>query len=113
LFELDAGRVEIELEGSRGGTAYRSLVHVFRAPSAADRVEFSRTTSQALYVRNSQTLKTILPSRLPGLAALYDRLIEEVHGYSVAGAPVTDRAAILKHMDPLHKKVAVQVLFGE
>jgi hypothetical protein len=89
------------------------LVHVFRSPTAADRVEYSRITSQALYVRNSQTLKTILPSRLPGLVALYDRLVDEVRGYVAAGIPVTDRAAIVKQMDCLHKKVAVQVLFGE
>ena len=113
LFSLDAGRVEVALEASRNGTAYRNLVHVFRAPSAADRVEYSRVTSQALYVRNSQTLKTILPSRLPGLVALYDRLIDEVRGYAAAGAPLADRAAMVRQMDPLHKKVAVQLLFGE
>ena len=113
LFALDAGRVELALESSRNGVAHPKLVHVFRAPTAADRVEYSRVTSQALYVRNSHTLKTILPSRLPGLAALYDRLIEEVRGYAVAGAPLTDRAAIVRQMDPLHKKVAVQMLFGD
>jgi hypothetical protein len=113
LFALDAQRVEVVLESARNGVAHSKLVHVFRAPAAADRVEYSRVTSQALYVRNSNTLKTILPSRLPGLAALYDRLIEEVRGYAVAGAPPSDRAAIVRQMDPLHKKVAVQLLFGE
>jgi hypothetical protein len=113
LFALDADRVEVSLESSRNGVEYTRLVHVFRAPSAADRVEYSRVTSQALYVRNSHTLKTILPSRLPGLAALYDRLIEEVRGYGGAGAPLGDRAAIVRQMDPLHKKVAVQMLFGD
>ena len=113
LFELDADRVEVVLEASRGGRAYHELVHVFRAPSAADRVEYSRITSQALYVRNSQTLKTILPSRLPGLVALYDRLIEEVRGYSAAGAVLADSGTIVRQMDALHKKVAVQLLFGE
>lgn len=113
LFSLDAGRVEVALEGSRNGVSYPNLVHVFRAPAAADRVEYSRVTSQALYVRNSHTLKTILPSRLPGLVTLYDRLIEEVRGYAAAGAPLIDRAAIVRQMDPLHKKVAVQLLFGE
>jgi hypothetical protein len=88
-------------------------VHVFRPPAAADRVEYSRVTSQALYVRNSHTLKTLLPSRLPGLVAIYDRLIEQVRGYVVAGAPLEDRAAIVRQMDPLHKKVAVQLLLGE
>jgi hypothetical protein len=113
LFSLDAERVEVALEATRNGKAYRNLVHVFRPPMAADRVEYSRVTSQALYVRNSQTLKTVLPSRLPGLAALYDRLIEEVRGYVAAGAPLGDRPAIIRQMDPLHKKVAVQILFGE
>ena len=113
LFLLDAERNEAVLQASRGGVLCPRLVHVFRSPTAADRVEYSRITSQALYVRNSQTLKTILPSRLPGLVALYDRLVDEVRGYVAAGIPVTDRAAIVKQMDCLHKKVAVQVLFGE
>ena len=113
LFALDAGRVEVALESSRNGASYPRLIHAFRAPAAADRLEYSRVTSQALYVRGSQTLKTILPSRLPGLVALYDRLIEEVRGYGAAGAPLADRAAIVRQMDPLHKKVAVQVLFGD
>lgn len=113
LFSLEAGRIEVALASSRNGVEYPRLVHIFHAPVAADRVEYSRVTSQALYVRNSHTLKTILPSRLPGLVVLYDRLIEEVRGYSAAGAPLADRAAIVRQMDPLHKKVAVQLLFGE
>jgi hypothetical protein len=113
LFAVDVRRIEVTLEASRSGVTYHGLVHVFRAPSAADRVEYSRITSQALYVRNSQTLKTILPSRLPGLVALYDRLIDAVRGYAAAGRPLEDRAAIVRQMDPLHKKVAVQLLFGE
>ena len=113
LFSVDTGGVDVALEASRNGVSYAGLVHTFRAPSAADRVEYSRVTSQALYVRNSHTLKTILPSRLPGLVALYDRLIVEVRGYAAAGAPLNDRAAVVRQMDPLHKKVAVQVLFGE
>jgi hypothetical protein len=113
LFSLDSEAVEVPLEAARNGHKQRGLVHVFRAPTAADRVEYSRISSQALYVRGSKTMKSILPSRLPGLAALYDRLIVEARGYAVAGQPVQDRAAIVKHMDPLHKKVAVQVLFGE
>ena len=113
LFSLESNGIEIALEASRNGVPFHGLVHVFRTPSAADRVEYSRVTSQALYVRNSNTLKTILPSRLPGLVALYDRLIASARGYAAAGAPLTDRAAIVRQMDPLHKKVAVQLLFGE
>ena len=112
-FSLDSENVEVALEASRNGKTYRNLLHVFRTPSAADRVEYSRITAQALYVRGAKTLRSILPSRLPGLAALYDRLIEEVRGYAAAGAPLADRAAIVRQMDPLHKKVAVQVLLGE
>ncbi|HWO88412.1 MAG TPA: hypothetical protein VNL98_04600, partial [Gemmatimonadales bacterium] len=102
LFALEGGRVEVVLAATRNGAAHPRLAHLFRAPSAADRVEYSRVTSQALYVRNSGTLKTLLPSRLPGLVALYDRLIEDVRGYAAAGAPLADRAAIVRHMDPLH-----------
>jgi len=113
LFDLDAETVEVRLEASRGGQRYRDLAHIFRAPSAAERIEYSRIVSQALYVRGSTTLKSLLPSRLPGLAALYDRLIQEVRGYVVAGQPPADRASVARHMDPLHKKVAVQALFEE
>ena len=112
-FSLDAETVEVRIEASRAGTKHARLAHVFRPPSAAERVEHSRVHSQALYVRGSQTLKSLLPSRLPGLVALYDKLILEARGYSVAGRPLADRAAIIRHMDPLHKKVAVQLLFDE
>ena len=112
-FSLDSETVEVLLEAGRDGKQFHNLAHVFRPPTAADRVEYSRIVSQALYVRGSQTLKSILPSRLPGLAALYDRLIEQAQGYAVGEQPLTDRAAIIQHMDPLHKKVAVQALFGE
>ena len=112
-FLLDAERVEVTLEATRAGAKHAHLVHVFRPPSASERVEHSRIHSQALYVRGSQTLKSLLPSRLPGLVSLYDKLILEARGYAVAGKPLTDRAAIVRHMDPLHKKVAVQMVFEE
>ena len=112
-FSLDAETVEVRLEATRAGAKHLNLVHVFRPPAASDRVEHSRIHAQALYVRGSQTLKSLLPSRLPGLAALYDKLILEARGYAVAGRPLADRAALVRHMDPLHKKVAVQALFGE
>ena len=115
-FSLDAETVEVRLEATRAGAKHLNLVHVFRPPTASDRVEHSRIHAQALYVRGSSRdagLKSLLPSRLPGLAALYDKLILEAHGYAVAGRPLADRAAVVRHMDPLHKKVAVQALFGE
>ena len=112
-FPLDPETAEIALEASRNGKKYGPLWHVFRAPSAAARVEYSRITSQALYVRGSKTLRSILPSRLPGLVALYDRLIEQARGYAAADQPLQQRSDIQQHMDPLHKKVAVQLLFGE
>ena len=112
-FLLDAEAIEVTLEATRAGAKHAHLVHVFRPPSASARVEHSRIHSQALYVRGSQTLKSLLPSRLPGLVALYDKLILEARGYAVAGKPLTDRAAIVRHMDPLHKKVAVQMVFEE
>ncbi len=111
-FSLDSEAIEVTLEAGRNGNTHRNLVHVFRPPTAAETIEFSRVSSHALYVRGSKTLKSILPSRLPGLVALYDKLIEQVRGYAVDGAPVTDRAVIAKQMDPLHKKVALQNLFG-
>ena len=113
LFSLDADTVEVALEATRNGKKFRNLAHVFRAPTAAEHVEYSRISAQALYVRGSKTLKSILPPRLPGLVALYDRLIQQVRGYGVAGQPLGERAAIVQHMDPLHKKAAVQTLFEE
>jgi len=115
-FSLDSETVEVRLEATRAGAKHGNLVHVFRPPSAAERIEHSRIHSQALYVRGTSRdtgLKSLLPSRLPGLVALYDKLIVEARGYAVAGRPLSERAAVVRHMDPLHKKVAVQVLFEE
>ena len=115
-FSLDAETVEVRLEASRAGRKHQDLAHVFRAPTAADRLQYSRIISQALYLRGSSRdagLKSLLPSRLPGLVALYDKLIVEARGYAVAGEPLAGRAGIVQNMDPLHKKVAVQSLFEE
>jgi hypothetical protein len=111
LFSLDPEHVSVTLLAHARGAAYTGLVHVFNPPTAADRISYSRVTSQALYVRGSRTLKTLLPARLPGLVKLYDQLIRETRGYCAQGQELTERTAIVRHMDALHKKAAVQQLF--
>lgn len=110
-FALDPDRITVTLQAQARGEDFAGLTHMFSPPTAADRIGYSRVVSQALFVRGSQSLKTLLPARLPGLVKLYDQLICEVRGYSVQGQEVSERAAIVKHMDPLHKKAAVQALF--
>jgi hypothetical protein len=111
LFSLEPDHIRVTLRAHALGKGYQGLVHIFTPPSAADRIQYSRIISQALYIRGSRTLKTLLPVRLPGLVKLYDQLISEVRGYCVYEQPIADRAAIIKFMDPLHKKTAVQELF--
>ena len=53
------------------------------------------------------------PSVMNAVIERHDRLIEDARGYGAAGAPLEDHAAIVRHMDPLHKKVAVQLLFED
>lgn len=111
LYSLDSEHVSITLQALARGEKFSGLVHKFSPPTAAHRIQYSRIVSQALYVRGSRSLKTLLPARLPGLVKLYDQLICEAHGYCAQGSELADRAAIVRHMDPLHKKAAVQELF--
>src|SRR5262245_50427731 len=62
-FSLDVGQIAVTLQAHSQGHRYSGLTHIFTPPTAADRIGYSRIVSQALYVRGSQNLKTLLPAR--------------------------------------------------
>ena len=112
-FPLLADEVPIVLEAVVAGVAYPRLVHSFPPPSVEAERTYRRLLAETLLVRGSRSPRTLIPSRLPALVRLYDRLILTVSGYSLNARPLTDPAEIARVMDAWHKRVAVQALFGE
>jgi len=112
-FPLQAEQVAVVLEAIVAGCAYPRLVHTFRMPSADDERVYRRLLAESLIVRGSRLTRTLIPSRLPALCRLYDRLIVAVDGYTLHGQAITDRQTLIAHMDAWHKRTAVQTLFGD
>ena len=105
--DLEADRRTVTLEVAWNGEVYPSLRHVFRVPEQEDTLSYRRLMAE--FFRKSSrresksTTRVVVPVRLSGLVKLYDRLIEEVEGYTGFRAP--------REMDPLHKQAAVLALF--
>jgi len=88
------------------------LKHTLQTPTEKQHKRFANENSRSIVIGGSRTGKTIYRASYPLLAALYDELVISVDGYSIDGQPLTtDREAIVKHMDMLHKVMAAQQLF--
>ena len=95
----------VALEAARNGVEFPSLHHRLRRPTTSQQKEYSRRTSQTAYARGTRKkAKALVASHLDYLLELYDELIESVEGYEPNDP---------KLMDPLHKRAAVEVLFGK
>jgi hypothetical protein len=109
-YEFDPTSITVELE-VRDAVVITGLKHQFRRPTAQELKEFSRLTNSAIWLRGTKEATTLLPSRLKALIDFYDRLIIAIEGYTIDGQPAVLPDA-KKHMDAMHKKVAVQGLFS-
>ncbi|MFQ5817977.1 MAG: hypothetical protein ACE5H2_08490, partial [Terriglobia bacterium] len=112
-FPLQAEQVPVVLEAVVAGRAYPRLLHTFRPPTAEDERSYRRLLAETLFVRGSRTARTLIPSRLPALCRLYDRLILGVEGYALDGQLLASRDQVIQHMDAWHKRTAVQALFSD
>lgn len=112
-FPLHAEQVPVVLEAAVAGRAYPRLVHLFRPPTVADERTYRRLLAETLIVRGSRHPRTLIPARLPALCRLYDSLILGVEGYALEGRPLASSIQAIQSMDPWHKRVAVQALFGD
>ena len=112
-FPLHAEQVPVVLEAAVAGRAYPRLVHLFRPPTVADERTYRRLLAETLIVRGSRHPRTLIPARLPALCRLYDSLILGVEGYALEGRPLASSIHAIQSMDPWHKRVAVQALFGD
>lgn len=113
FFPLHAEQVPVVLEAAVAGRAYPRLVHLFRPPTVADERSYRRLLAETLIVRGSRHPRTLIPARLPALCRLYDSLILGVEGYALEGQPLASNLQAIQSMDPWHKRVAVQALFGD
>ncbi len=112
-FPLHAEQVPVVLEAAVAGRAYPRLVHLFRPPTVADERTYRRLLAETLIVRGGRHPRTLIPARLPALCRLYDSLILGVEGYALEGQPLASSIHAIQSMDPWHKRVAVQALFGD
>lgn len=112
-FPLHAEQVPVVLEAAVAGRAYPRLVHLFRPPTVADERSYRRLLAETLIVRGGRHPRTLIPTRLPALCRLYDSLILAAEGYSVQDQPLVSSLHAIQSMDPWHKRVAVQALFGD
>ncbi len=99
---------------ARRETEFRCLVHRFKPPTPAQRIEFSRLMADSYTIRGRKSGKdkVVLPSRLRGIIELYDELITGTEGYCINGNPANEREDAVRYMDAQHKRVAVQSLFA-
>lgn len=107
-----AGLSALWTESEPGAMAkYSGLEHIFSFPTIAHRQQFLRAKNRTFVAGGSRAGTTRMTSAHPMLVKLYDELIQEVRGYSLAGSPLQSRNDIVRDMDALHKSVAVAELF--
>lgn len=107
LLDLDTQPVELEVDGLE----HAPLIHHFRIPGLNDFKDYKRIMAESRIVGGTKHFKTVMPSRLPGIVGLYDRLIERVEGYAIEGELPADKTAIVKNMDAHHKLAALMAAF--
>lgn len=90
---------------------FQGLIHRFAYPTREHSHRFLIAKSRSLIVGGTRMGTTRLQSPQATLTRLYDELIQSVEGYSVGGAPLSGREAIIRDMDACHKAVAVQQIF--
>lgn len=116
LYPLDLETREVRLRAHRNGRWSAGLTHCFRRPTTEDELAYRRILSELYVLRGSG--ETRVPPRLGALVRLYDRLILRVEGYARQGVALEGtapeaRATLVAAMDALHKRVAMEALFGE
>jgi hypothetical protein len=115
---IDPERMEVVLDAlwsrtnvSDQVTVFKGLKHFFAPPSLEDKRRFYRAGSMSKVVGGDRKGTTIKASRHALLLELYDKLVLDVDGYSVAGKPI-EKDQIKMWMDGVHKVYAVQELFS-
>jgi hypothetical protein len=119
LVEVRLNALWSVLPGDTSPTMFKGLVHRFAPPSPEQKKRVYRAGAMSKIVGGSRSGTTVHGSRHKILMELYDQLIQSVDGYScgdtafggVSTAFGSDRAAIIREMDALHKFTAAQQLF--
>ena len=99
-----------------GLLSHKDLVHVFKAPSIQQLLNFRRGFSCPRVVKGGRRENgrgMIVQDPLAGrmCSALYDEFIVRVEGYAIDGEPLGDnRTAIVNGMDTYHKVIAAAAL---
>jgi hypothetical protein len=100
-------------EGKTTMQRFRGLKHVLKTPSDEQFRRYASQTSRSIVVGGSRGGRTIYPNSNFILAQLYDELVIAVDGYAIGDKPLqTDREAIRREMDMLHKVIVAQEIFN-
>ena len=104
-FDLEADRRTVTLEAAWNERVHKRLDHLFHIPRQQDVLEYRRTLAESYRQQRPRAgaIHVQFPPRLKQMVALYDRLIDEVRGYTGLNSP--------RDMDALHKQAAVLALF--
>jgi hypothetical protein len=89
--------------------------HVLREPTEAERVKFNRSASSTSHVKGAKKAQVRVRVNLKAHVELYDALIDRVEGATVGRSLFhdSDRAAFVRAIDPIWKRLVVQTLMNE
>jgi len=103
-----------QLVGTDAENPLYTIDHVLREPSEAERAKFKRTASKVSFIRGAKRPRTRIGADLKAYVDLYDALITDIQGGSVADKAFasSDRVQFLAAIDPTWKRLIVQTLMN-
>ncbi len=105
--------IEVSLDCTWSGTAWRGLVHRFRPATLKEQRKFNRACGTYRIAGNDRGSRTIFPARQALMMDFYDELIESVDAaYVVNGEPLNSIDRIRREMDCSHKVAAIQAMLN-
>jgi hypothetical protein len=107
-FSLDT----IRIRQTFGTVKSSEVLHFLRMPTEAERLKFKSRSTQTQFVRGARKRHETIRSDLKTFVALYDLLILDIQGATVADERYSTprRSAFLAAIDPMWKRSVVQSL---
>lgn len=98
------------------GTEKFIIRHTLREPTEAERAKFKRSASVTSYMTGAKKSQVRVRTNLKSYVELYDALVEDISGGTVADHLVfreaTNRAQFLAAIDPMWKRQIIQCLMS-
>lgn len=90
------------------------IYHILREPDEDERAKYDRAKSTTMLITGARTEQGQVQTHLKPNIALYDALIQDIRGATVAGETFSssNRREFLAAIDPLWKRNVIQTLMG-